>query len=490
VQGGFAGAAVFNLDFFVLPGGGENTYGAVAFECDHKNRKVEYLSPKRFGETIRVCVTPDEASQVFGIKINRIESWNFTRADDSSVMQPAVEVDGIQAENGLTLLVCPPGSELCIFRTQFVPGFFEKSNGIVNGLGTVVLEYGNIEGLSIARRLEIDPPAGSTRQLQSLGFSNVVGKVPVSLDTTVAFEKNMLPERCRYKHKVSEWWKEAEDSDKNMYIGIFAGSLLGILSSLLFCWLCPCLGRRDDEEENNQDIKVNVDVSSDKKEEHISTVKNIKEESQNIYTRGAGSECSTEEEASDASKKDRKRSSSVLLPDGKDDQPDKSDVCFDDPDHPGTRKLRKAVRNFVKENPKEDYGSVVYRTIKKDMDGANYYITAGKNKFAEPSKRETIELIGDLFYEAKKGKSSSSRDLKRSSSRRILDDPERGSSSRDVKRSSSRRSLDDDLERGNSSRKLERRSLDDSRGESKSKRKVSRDVTETKTTSRSSSRRR
>jgi hypothetical protein len=418
----------------------------VAYECDHSNQKVEEPPPKVLGESVRICVTPDADAMMFGMTISSLDSWNFTRSGAS--MQPAVEM-GAQAENGLTILMCIPGSTLCVFRTQFLPAFF-PSDGVVNGVGDVVLRYAAGGLTARRRRLEISGTTKYDRQLQEEPFNeeawNVAGISTVTVDTNVIYVKDALPERCKYEQKVTDWWIQQPINDRYMYIGMLVGTLATIASLLLCCWACPCLGARKDQTEiDDQDVKVNVDLKSEKKENNITnTSKSSTEESKHTTSTESdkSTDASDEEKGSRGKKgKDKSRSSSLLLPDGSADQckPKKPDVIFDDRDHPGTKKFMKVIKDIVERTPDEDYCESAYKAIMRKCDGARFFVTVGEGRYKVASKTGMKRHVGQAFVEAKRSlrdAGSSSRDLEQPRRRSTRDlDPSRNRSGRDLDQS-------------------------------------------------------
>ena len=252
MESGFAGASSFDINFFVIPTGedGQSLYEAEVYECDRTNQEIISLAPRTDGESIRICIRPNEIARGLGIKINKIVSWNFTRTD-LNLFQWAVEPE-IQATDGLTTLMCLPGSDVCAFRTQLLSNFFDIE-GIISGVGSVWLEFASTEVTSINRRRAEEVPL------------NFAGASPLYLDTSVIYQEPYTA-ACEYEHIFTEWWIEEDINDRYMYIGILAGTAATIACLLLACAFCPCIGRRSVKKiEEEQDVQVNVDVKSDKK---------------------------------------------------------------------------------------------------------------------------------------------------------------------------------------------------------------------------------
>ena len=370
--------------------------------------------PKQTGESVRICIAPDEYARSFGVRINRIESYNFTRDGEE---QAAIEFDAQPALNARTVVNCVPGSMICAFRTIFFDEFF-ASDGSVQGFGSVVLEYS--EGTvpddipsATARRRSLE---GSYPEKHSYGLSHrllqeepafgFAGTAMVNTTTDVTdFTDKVDP--CIFDHKVTEWWVEEDINDRYKYIGIAVGSLLAAAASLLLCWCCPCLSKRSKSELAEQDIKVNVDVKSDKKEDHVIDKKETK------------------------SSKHLSSSDSDTYVSG--EKPRDDDICFDERNHPGTRTFIKAVRNYVENKGGEKYNPKAYRDIKRRFDGARYFLIDEDGRYVQPDKDELIDLIGSVYDEARSG---GRRGSSRRSSKSSLRDEKRDKMD---KRSSSRR---------------------------------------------------
>jgi hypothetical protein len=457
VEGGFAGSSYFDVNFFVIPTGedGESLYAAEVYECDWRNKEITSLAPRTDGASIRICIRPNEIARALGIKINKIVSWNFTRPD-LDLAQWAVEPDAIQATDGLTVLMCLPGFDVCAFRTQLMSNFFD-SDGILSGVGSVWLEFASAGVTSINRRRAQEVP------------SNFAGTSPVYLDTSVIYQEPYVAV-CEYEQLFTEWWIEEDINDRYMYVGIVAGTAAAIACLLLACACCPCFKRRDDKKkDDDQDVQVNVNLKSDKKEENISSTTQNNEESRSTVSGAtdhstlSSSKTEDEEMGLGSSRKKRRGSSALVLPTGdvQDDYtPGIDDVCFDEEDHPGTKHFIRVIREIIVENPDAKYSPTTFKDIKKGLKGRRLYKMTIKGRYREPSKDKLIDLCGVAFKEQKRiyEKKSSSRDLallcsskhngekvvRRSSSRKSLNEDDDSSNKRRLERKDSRKSLRDD----------------------------------------------
>jgi hypothetical protein len=490
VEGGFAGASYFDVNFFVIPLGedGQSLYAAEVYECDWRNQEITSLAPRTDGASIRICIRPNEIARSLGIKINKIVSWNFTRTD-LNLMQWAVEPDAIQATDGLTVLTCLPGSDVCAFRTQLMSNFFDV-DGILSGVGSVWLEFGSTGVTSINRR-----------RAQEVPF-NFAGASPVDLDTSVIYQEQHTAV-CEYEQLFSEWWIEEEINTRYTYIGIVAGTAAALACLLLACAVCPCFRRRGDKTDGDQDIQVNLDLKSDKKQENTSSTTQNNEESRSIISGAtdhstlAASKTEDEEMGLGSSRKKRKGSSALVLPTGdvqEDYTPDIDDVCFDEENHPGTKHFIRVIREIIMENPDVKYSPTTFKAIKKGLKGRRLCKMTTKGRYREPSKDRLIDLCGIAFKEQKRiyenksnsralttlssSKHNGEKGVRRSGSRKSLDEDDDSSNQKKLERNGSRKSLrDDDDEEKGVRRSGSRKSLnedDDSSNKKKLERKGSR----------------
>ena len=393
VDGGFAGASGFNLRFIVAPEDTGVKYGALAYQCDEFNRKIKNPTPKRLGSSIRICVTPDEAATDFSMTINRIDSFNWNRSEVGA-SQVSVDVGGNQTKDGLSIVVCVPDATLCIFRTHFKNDFYQKSDGTIKGVGGVVMQYGLVvqDDTSVSRRNLASDADEKNRMLQisSNSSNRIVGVASVSVDVKVARQEDSdLPAHCDYDQEITSWWKEMDSKEKFRFIGIALGTLLGMCCPFLMCLLCPC--RRDEEEEiieedDQGNIKVNVDVSNEKdgkKVQNVSSQRSL--------------------DTTDVSDGSKERQAQLVIDKG-DEGPGKNDVCFGDPSHTGTKKLINAIKKYQKDSRDEKFGPHSYRIIKKELGDARYFSLDSKGRYVEASKNKSIPLMGELYDQIKHGK--------------------------------------------------------------------------------------
>jgi hypothetical protein len=367
VSGGFANADSIEVQIFGIPLD-ENLFKAEAYHCDDQNRRVE-IDPVKNGESVRVCVAPTAEALNATVRIQSLESWNFTR---DLIMQPAIEGNAA-TEKGGSVFWCRPGSRVCAFHTILEPDFF-PSIGVADGNGMVKLMFGGY----VPGRADVS--STRRRQLQIADIIEIpddlaAGLSPVELPTPLDYEAPEIDDACYYEHEFHEWWLEEDSSSKYTIIGSIIGILGATAGCFLCLWLCPpfCWMQRDEYVEkggNGSDIKVNVDVKKDSSTE-------------------------TSHNATTAAAKGTEAEEEIL-------QPRKSDVVFGDNEWPGTLDFFETVRRVAEANPDEEYRPSIYREIKRNSTDYEYYSKDVENgTIKRSSKPEIIALIGKMFSEAR-----------------------------------------------------------------------------------------
>jgi hypothetical protein len=91
------------------------------------------------GAIFRVCLRPDAQARPDSIKMREIQSLIYTRANPEAT-QAAIE-NGAAALNGLSDLVCDPGSDVCMVETILVADSC-RAIGIVSGSGVGSMHFG------------------------------------------------------------------------------------------------------------------------------------------------------------------------------------------------------------------------------------------------------------------------------------------------------------------------------------------------------------
>ena len=117
----------------------EQDSAVVAYLCDSDANVVEQGSIQTQGQSVRVCVRPTPETMAKGAFLRYIEEFTFERGEINQVAI-APELGGVAATE-LTVVSCEPGATLCAFETLLGAEFF-SSTGIVNGVGTAFLQFG------------------------------------------------------------------------------------------------------------------------------------------------------------------------------------------------------------------------------------------------------------------------------------------------------------------------------------------------------------
>jgi len=92
-------------------------YSAEAFRCDSDNINInvdEMTETKSLqsGETMKICIRPDERARSAGVFIHGIESFSYGRENDDR-SQVALDSYGRVADDDSTLMICNNGADVC-----------------------------------------------------------------------------------------------------------------------------------------------------------------------------------------------------------------------------------------------------------------------------------------------------------------------------------------------------------------------------------------
>jgi len=216
------------------------------YRCDEKNQKLTASidGPKEslaeHGLRIRLCfeLTPQaRLNDIYILKVNDfvftktrtpgdIEAAGTTRHIPSIIRQKAVD-HGVAVSNDLTMVLCNPGSEICVFETTLT-GYLFLSEGTIHGKGSVLMQSGRTQRRRYQRL--------RSRQLQHIDtFEDVF------IDIDFVGEK---------REKLS----------------LKQGSTIGVIVIIMIifcccCTICCCLGifldklkeRKDNDDSDNDD---------------------------------------------------------------------------------------------------------------------------------------------------------------------------------------------------------------------------------------------
>jgi hypothetical protein len=116
-------------DFFLL----------IAYECDENNFATTTVTPLQQGDTIRICIEPDQKSREYGFVMRKIDSTYYSRGDIPGLIQYAVE-GGQPDFYGMSEIDCIPGSLKCSVETTIRAEFF-ASPGTINVGGAASFQW-------------------------------------------------------------------------------------------------------------------------------------------------------------------------------------------------------------------------------------------------------------------------------------------------------------------------------------------------------------
>jgi hypothetical protein len=200
------------------------TYTAEAFRCDFQNQPVDKAVPVVYGEGVRICVRPNEEARNSDVYVRRLESFVFRREVGDTLV--AINDDGVAADDGRTLVICTPGSEVCSIKTELADWFF-VTKGVATVTGTAVLQFG---ALHESRRVRSNIIFRGLQETDNdPGFA---GWSQVSDDFNVAYSTV-----ARKNPRV--WWSSSPPHLKFLYaLAIAVGSLIVLCGLFGCCYFC------------------------------------------------------------------------------------------------------------------------------------------------------------------------------------------------------------------------------------------------------------
>jgi hypothetical protein len=111
------------------------------YQCNASNDALtgsDLTDTKIQGSVIRVCVKPDAEAVAAGIKMRSLDDFTFSRDD---ISQEAIVGYNQEANNGLTILFCSNGVDVCVFESILFADFY-STPGVVLGSGTGSMQFG------------------------------------------------------------------------------------------------------------------------------------------------------------------------------------------------------------------------------------------------------------------------------------------------------------------------------------------------------------
>jgi hypothetical protein len=133
-----------NVGIVELVGDQVPFYGIDTYRCNSTNGAVESLEPISQGQIFRFCMMPNNWTLYDGIYIRSVDSFTWSLAG-GDLTQTAITNGQRIGDGGLTTIDCDEGSKICVLQSRFMNGFF-TGPGVLQGIGSVVLQFGGYEG--------------------------------------------------------------------------------------------------------------------------------------------------------------------------------------------------------------------------------------------------------------------------------------------------------------------------------------------------------
>lgn len=144
----------------------------LSYQCDENNNEITTPTAFNQGDTIRICIEPDQEAKDTGLVMSNIDTLYFTRGDIPSIYQYAVE-GGQPDFYGMSELFCDPGSVKCAVETTIRSEFF-ASSGMITATGTATFEWNWENG---RRHLQED----NERDLQEAPGVDSIGRFALNI---------------------------------------------------------------------------------------------------------------------------------------------------------------------------------------------------------------------------------------------------------------------------------------------------------------------
>ena len=337
---------------------------AESFECDEYLREIEDVTtPRTIGHEIQICVQPSFATRNRGVRMRSIDDFTFYKSFGSAVQQ--VIQDRSEVGEKLTLVMCIPGNLMCSFKTRLTNEFFYSAvDSNITGTGTVSMEYMDPDE---SRRVLIENvPLVPRRRTQLQGISEGFAGFD---DLSITVQVEGVPRPKRYDDITGEisstWWQDAPAWLKALVI------IGAILVVVMACCLC-CMFFYSAQKGIQDEIDAEQYAEDDDADE---------------YTSGSEGQSRVD-----------------IQHGGEDGTPTDLDVCFDADEHPGTVAMQAAVDATVLEHHDTIYCPDIYRLIKKQLPGRQFFVCDDENfpdEWRQVSKKELVDLIQKEYEDAK-----------------------------------------------------------------------------------------
>lgn len=133
------------------------SYAVTACECDGSDC-VTANEQRNQGDIVNVCVKPTPSATAAGVYMRSIKEFTWKRDDlDSVVSQPAIAANA-ESNNLLTSYSGCQGQSICVFTSILFADFYQKE-GVVNGSGEAILQFGSSSGRKLRSLQEDDEVA-------------------------------------------------------------------------------------------------------------------------------------------------------------------------------------------------------------------------------------------------------------------------------------------------------------------------------------------
>jgi len=225
-------------------------YTAEAYRCDSANEPVDLSIPVVYGSGVRICVKPSDNAQDDDVYVRELKSFVFQREVGDSLV--AIDDEGVDAEDGRTLVICSSGSSICALKTE-LPDWFFVTKGAATVTGSVVLQFGSQTNRRRVKANVVLRGLQSTTADEDPGFaglSQVMSEFYVSYSTA-----------ARKNPRV--WWSSSPGHLKFLY-----ALAIGVACLIALCTICGgcffCFKRKQAKEFIMNDIMdMNVKETDD-----------------------------------------------------------------------------------------------------------------------------------------------------------------------------------------------------------------------------------
>lgn len=218
-------------------------FSADAYRCNLQNERLANSSEVFYGDSVRICIKPDDRAREAGVFIRRLRSFSFHR--DVRKPQVAIGSAGNEGEDGRTLVICSQGEDVCSLKTELANWFF-SSESSVEVTGVVILQYGSQnENRNVNRRLQTNEEDDDE---SDPGFA---GRTEVSISFKVGYSSDAMDDSAT-------WWYSSPAYLKALYVLAIILCFLNVLCCIFGCIYFCCNRHKTDEFAQKELYDVNV----------------------------------------------------------------------------------------------------------------------------------------------------------------------------------------------------------------------------------------